>query len=80
MQEVLTADDDDTNTEVKVAEDEESEDARPPSPLFNEVDPEEPEHLEATVRLDGDMRLPAGLLPSFRYKWIGYVSVLFLGL
>lgn len=29
---------------------------------------------EATVRLDGDVRIPTGLGPSFRYEWMGWVK------
>ena len=46
---------------------------RSPSPDFDDestLSPDE-EHLEGTIRIDGDVRIPGGLLPSFRYKWMG---------
>lgn len=56
--------------------DEEGEDeVRSPSP---DEDPspqqqigEDEEHLEGTVRLDGDLLIPSGLVPSFRHRWMG---------
>ena len=66
-----TVEDDSAEVETR-GENEDAGEARPPSPGSEDGgDFDEPEHLEGTVRLDGDLRLPRGLLPSFRYKWMG---------
>lgn len=73
LQEVMTVVADESN------EDEGEDtviDQRSPSPSSDEhVDPLDRanmiDHIEGTVRLDGDLRVPSGLLPNFRYKWMG---------
>lgn len=50
--------------------------SRSPSPASSLEDPDafpDMAPLEGTVRLDGDVRIPEGLGPSFRYMWMGYV-------
>lgn len=73
MQEVLSAVDADDESEadqIQIAVD----GLRSPSPASDE-DVDSLSHLEGAVRLDGDIRIPSGLVPSFRYKWMGYVFV-----
>ena len=67
--------------EVTVApdemDDEDEEELRSSSPVNDdEVEGQQPlgldeEHLEGTARLDGDVLIPQGLVPSFRHKWMG---------
>ncbi|GJE88825.1 hypothetical protein PsYK624_049120 [Phanerochaete sordida] len=80
FQDVITAeeegDDDDDGETVAAGEPEEK---RSPSPASSEEElPDFPDMApqEATVRLDGDVRIPERLGPSFRHMWMGREYVL----
>lgn len=75
FQSVVTADEED---EDNGEEESESAGQRSTSPPLSEDGEDEVDGFsdlppqEGTIRLDGDVRIPNGLQPSFRHKWIGY--------
>lgn len=79
FQEVIVAEEmeDEGQDEMTIAEEgadgEKTSRSPSPAPSLEDDLPDFPDIVpeDATVRLDGDVRIPAGLGPSFRYEWMG---------